>query len=806
MASAPSTQRPLSGAAPAGAPGPSSSAPRPSLPPQHSGSGADVRAHYDFKESIGKGTFAVVHRAVHRETGEVVAIKAVDKLLLDTETRALLKNELETMRLVSLHPGVPTLHRSYDDKDHTMFVMDFVRGGPLLDQIVQQRTFTENDARATFHSALRTLNFMAKIGVVHRDLKPENLLVDELSAKWPVKISDFGFSAKIQTDELLYEAFGTPYYTAPEVIWRRGYSCACDVWSLGIVLYVVLFGFPPFAQTEQQALFRAIGRGKFVFPNDTRVSQDARDAVSKMLVVSPSERITAAELLQHRWFTERPAASSPLPTDQLRTFNARRKVKGGFLGVTTTFHFWAMIGMPRRDAPDEKAKAADEKALKEVQDVLEPSSYVEPRHAVPRVRTSASGALLLPRGDLPTALTRGSQGASVPEPSSTSYQTSVVRAPAAAAASSSSGGAPSQLAADDEDIPAGKADLATSTAWMPPNASSAVAAAGVHHLSDLERGASSGAWPPARADTDSDASGTSSVFSNNDGDTETGATDPAAAASQQQSAAGEQQHSARDPDDGLVPPDGSSGGSDDSFKSLRDLSATSSPPLASGTETVVDEDSPQSVMSRRRSLLLGEVPAGTPPRPDVAPTELGKELRNLLNHAESDGVDDATCNPFFASNTNGQTRRAAGVADADDDDDMPSAPLRRLRVTGLSGIRKVGNMGGSVSLPATPSTHVEAAANAGEGESQRDAHGVVGREEVATAPPVDAPPPQAQSPPAAPVSPPGGTAHHSRSDILNAVRSEVQAVSATPEATVMPPLPPPRQRRRLAPLDLSHVP
>jgi len=85
--------------------------------------------------------------------------------------QALLKNELETMRLVSLHPGVPTLHRSYDDVKQTMFVMDFVRGGPLLDQIVQRTTFTENDARATFHSALRTMNFMAKIGVVHRDLK-----------------------------------------------------------------------------------------------------------------------------------------------------------------------------------------------------------------------------------------------------------------------------------------------------------------------------------------------------------------------------------------------------------------------------------------------------------------------------------------------------------------------------------------------------------------------------------------------------------------------------------------------------------
>lgn len=750
-----------------------------------------MRAHYDFKESIGKGTFAVVHRAVHRETGEVVAIKAVDKLLLDTETRALLKNELETMRLVSLHPGVPTLHRSYDDKDHTMFVMDFVRGGPLLDQIVQQRTFTENDARATFHSALRTLNFMAKIGVVHRDLKPENLLVDELSAKWPVKISDFGFSAKIQTDELLYEAFGTPFYTAPEVIWRRGYSCACDVWSLGVVLYIVLFGFPPFAQTEHQALFRAIGRGKFAFPENTRVSQDARDAVSKMLVVSPSERITAAELLQHRWFTERPDASSPLPTDQLRTFNARRKVKGGFLSVTSTFHFWAMIGMPRRDAPNEWSKAADEKALKEVQDVLEPSSYVEPRHVVPRVRTSASGTLVLPRGDVPTALSRRSQ--SEGEARSTTFQSSVGLLPAVAE-SSRPGGFYSQPLTDVADVPAGKADQATSTAWVPPNASVAVAAAGVRHLSDLEGGAESGTQPPTQADTDSNASGDSSVFGNDVGDTMP--SDPAASASQQQSAADKRQLFAHGPD-------GDSGDSDGSFKSLRDVDPAAPPPVApsgAGADSAVDEDSPQSVMSRRRSLLLGEVPAGSPSHPDVTPTELDEELRNLLNHAESDGVDDATCNPFFASTSKGE-------GDGDADDDAPSAPLRRLRVAGLSGIRSVGNRRGSVSLPATPFLPAEASASAGSGPPQRDPHGI-GREEMTTCPPADAPP-QASSPPVASASPLESTAQlgtHSRSDILNAVRSEVQAVSTMPEATVMPPLPPPRQRRRLAPLDLRNVP
>ncbi|GAB0497978.1 hypothetical protein MMPV_009317 [Pyropia vietnamensis] len=801
MASTPSTPRPVPVPSSAGAPGPSKLPYCQSSPLQHSGSGADVRAHYDFKESIGKGTFAVVHRAVHRETGEVVAIKAVDKMLLDTNTRALLQNELETMRLVSLHPGVPTLHRSYDDKDHTMFVMDFVRGGPLLDQIVQQRTFTENDARATFHSALRTLNFMAKTGVVHRDIKPENLLVDELSTKWPVKISDFGFSAKIQTDELLYEAFGTPYYTAPEVIWRRGYSCACDVWSLGVVLYVVLFGFPPFAQTEHQALFRAIGRGKFDFPKDTPVSQDARDAVSKMLVVSPTDRITAAELLQHRWFTERPAASSPLPTDQLRTFNARRKVKGGFLGVTTTFHFWSMIGMPRRDAPNEQSKAADEKALKEVQDVLEPSSHVELRHTVPRVRTSASGALLLPQDDVPTALSRRSQRSVSAGSSSTTYQSSVGRLPAPIAGSSSSGGTLSHPLADATDTPASKADQASSTAWVPRKSSAAVAAAGVHRLSDLEHGADSGAWPPAPADTDSHASGASSVLADDVGDTLSVDNDRAARALPQQFAAGKKPHRTRGPD-------GDSGDSDDSFKSLRDVDADVPPPVAPpGTDSVAGEDSPQSVMSRRRSLLLGEVPAGSPPHPEVAPTELDEELRNLLHQAESDGVDDATCNPFFASSTSKDADREADVADSADDDAVVSAPLRRLRVADLSGIRNVGNHARSVSLPATPHVPAEASAMAGVKPPQRDAHGVISRHEVAVAPPVDTPL-QAQSPPAAPASPPGGLGQlgtHSRSDILNVVRSEVQAVSATPEDTVMPPLPPPRRRRRLAPLDLRNI-
>lgn len=630
------------------------------------------------------------------------------------------------------------------------------------------------------------------------------MLVDELSAKWPVKISDFGFSAKIQSDELLYEAFGTPYYTAPEVIWRRGYSCACDVWSLGIVLYIVLFGFPPFAQTDHQALFLAIGRGKFTFPEGTRVSDDARDAVSKMLVVTPSERITAGNLLQHRWFTERPAASTPLPTDQLRTFNARRKVKGGFLGVTTTFHLWSLIGSRRPAAPNAKAKAADEKALKDVQDVMEPETYVEPRHAVPRVKTTPSGALVLPSGALPSALSPSSlhQKSEVAE-SVTVYESSIGLTPLPNAESSGAGGSGPPPRAQDADIPVAQAHEAASTAWVPPTATVAVAASGVKHLSDLERRTDLSFLPPAPADTGSSSSGASSVFPNDVGDTVGGSAEP----SQSPTANKKQAHFAPGPGDGpdQFHDDSHRSSSDDSFQSVRDMGIDTPSPAPDAD--VVDGDSPQSVVSRRRSLLLGEVAAGSPPHTGTVPTELDEELRNMLDHAETDGVDHATSNPFFASGANGEAGAEAAAATADD---KLSAPLRRIRVSGLSAILNIGR-GGSASLPATPSKLTEVT------PVEVEAPGVpplrvthtgdnVGGAVAANAPLSTAF--DAQAPRAAPLSPPGGPATagtHSRSDILHAVRSEVQAVSTAPETEVTPTPPPPRRSRRLAPLDLRQL-
>jgi len=688
------------------------------------------------------------------------------------------------------------------------------------------------------------------------------LLVDEHSAKWPIKISDFGFSAKIQTDELLYEAFGTPYYTAPEVIWRRGYTCACDVWSLGVVLYIVLFGYPPFAQTENQALFRAIGRGRFSFPEDTRVSADARDAVSRMLVVTPSERITAAELLRHRWFTQRPAASSPLPTDQLRTFNARRKMKGGFLGVTTTIHLWSLIGRPLFAA---RALAS---AVAEEGGDAEPKPEVEPVHVVPRVQATPSGTLVLPRGELPSGLSPPAVAEEgVASPSTTTYQSAL-------AAFSESGleeGGPARPGGPPRAhggwAPAAGADGATSTALVAPNSLVAVATPGVHHLDERLRadgggGAPAGApaadapapappipedapagWASPRRGSDSDAwsTGSSSAMEDDVGAAARGGdAGPPAPLPRPPVPPRKQAHFAPDLDDagGGTSTDTADGGGSAASSDTADGGHSSD---AAGDRDVeyAEEDGSQ-LLSRRRSLLLGEVPAGSPVTHTPPSAELDRELRTLLTQAEADGVDDATCNPFFASDA------AAGRDGAA----APPPPRRRHRPVTFEGLRLGGGAGpaggASVSLPATPWDRLDASppprlasSPSVDGDLCTVADAPAASPSPSPSPSLSLSPSPSPSPPppggggaaasaaggaagggaaggAADGPPGGGPASpadegpgRSRSDVLHVVRSEVQAVAvaSAPQPPAMPPLPPPPRRRRgLAPLNLSGIP
>lgn len=322
------------------------SLPMSTSPPSH----PLLDCRYRLGPRLGRGCFATVYKATRLSDNVTVAIKAVEKKRLDAETAILLDNELQILRAVSQHPGIVTLLDHIDTDTHMFFALEYVDGGPLLDRIVKRRSFSENDARILLRTILLTLEFLSELGCVHRDIKPENILVDNYSLQWPVKLTDFGLSAKMQPDQLLYAALGTPLFVAPEILIGQGYDCSCDMWSLGVVIYIVLCGYPPFPFYEgPENLITAIVNGRYDFPSGEwdHVSQDAKDVVRRMLEIDPSKRITPSVALRHRWVS-RSQSTTDLPNQQLKSFNARRKLKASFVAVRTTRDFMNTINRIRK--------------------------------------------------------------------------------------------------------------------------------------------------------------------------------------------------------------------------------------------------------------------------------------------------------------------------------------------------------------------------------------------------------------------------------------------------------------------------
>lgn len=329
-------------------------APQPAFPPYQ-----PILDQYSVGSQLGRGCFAKVFKAVRNCDGVPVAIKVIEKKRLDNQVSNLLHNELRILQAVSEHPGIVTLLDNLETETHVFFIMEYVAGGPLLHRIVSRGSFSENDARILLRTLLLTLRFLADLGCVHRDIKPENILVDNHNKKWPVKLTDFGFSEKIQPDQLLHDAIGTPLFVAPEILKGEGYDCACDMWSLGVVMYLVLCGYPPFPiYDDPQKLTRAIINGDYSFPARewTHVSADAKSVITEMLQVNPQKRLTPAEALARPWILMA-QSTTDLPNSKLKSFNARRKLKAGFMAVRTTFGLRNILGSAslRTDAVDQQA-------------------------------------------------------------------------------------------------------------------------------------------------------------------------------------------------------------------------------------------------------------------------------------------------------------------------------------------------------------------------------------------------------------------------------------------------------------------
>lgn len=256
---------------------------------------------YELGRTLGEGTFAKVKFARNVETGENVAIKILDKeKVLKNKMIGQIKREISTMKLVR-HPNVIRMYEVMASKTKIYIVLEFVTGGELFDKIATKGRLKEDEGRKYFQQLINAVDYCHSRGVFHRDLKPENLLLD---ANGMLKVSDFGLSAlpqQVREDGLLHTTCGTPNYVAPEVINNKGYDGAkADLWSCGVILFVLMAGYLPFEDSNLAALYKKIFKADFTCP--PWFSTSAKKLIKRILDPNHMTRITIGEVIENEWF------------------------------------------------------------------------------------------------------------------------------------------------------------------------------------------------------------------------------------------------------------------------------------------------------------------------------------------------------------------------------------------------------------------------------------------------------------------------------------------------------------------------
>ena len=265
--------------------------------------------HYEVLQTLGTGAFSEVKKAIHKETKKLVAIKIIDRAKCKGK-ESMIQSEIEILKKVE-HPNIIKLFDIFESTDKIYLVMELVTGGELFDSIVERGKYSEQDSAQLIYQILKGIEYLHSVGICHRDLKPENLLYFDKSKNARIMISDFGLSKIFNEDQVMKTACGTPGYVAPEVLRRKGYRKEVDMWSIGVITYILLCGYPPFYEENNAELFNQILKGKFEFdsPYWDNISNQAKNFVSRSLVVDSSRRLTVHNALCHPFITENvPAA------------------------------------------------------------------------------------------------------------------------------------------------------------------------------------------------------------------------------------------------------------------------------------------------------------------------------------------------------------------------------------------------------------------------------------------------------------------------------------------------------------------
>ncbi|KAH6768013.1 calmodulin-domain protein kinase 9 [Perilla frutescens var. frutescens] len=293
----------------------------------------DVKVHYTLGKELGRGQFGVTHLCTDDATGKQYACKSISKKKLVTKSdKEDMRREIQIMQHLSGQPNIVEFKGAYEDKHSVHLVMELCAGGELFDRIIAKGHYTERAAAAICRSIVGVVQICHFMGVMHRDLKPENFLLSDKTENALLKATDFGLSVFIEEGKTYKDVVGSAYYVAPEVL-RRKYGKEADIWSAGVMLYILLSGVPPFWGETERGIFDAVLRGHVDFESKPwpSISESAKDLVRKMLTQDPKKRITAAEVLEHPWIKDGGEASDK-PIDsavlsRMKQFRAMNKLK-----------------------------------------------------------------------------------------------------------------------------------------------------------------------------------------------------------------------------------------------------------------------------------------------------------------------------------------------------------------------------------------------------------------------------------------------------------------------------------------------
>ncbi|XP_008204376.1 calcium/calmodulin-dependent protein kinase type II alpha chain isoform X25 [Nasonia vitripennis] len=340
--------------------------------------------NYDLKEELGKGAFSVVRRCVQKSTNLEFAAKIINTKKLSSRDFQKLEREARICRKLQ-HPNIVRLHDSIQEENFHYLVFDLVTGGELFEDIVAREFYSEADASHCIQQILESVHHCHHNGVVHRDLKPENLLLASKAKGAAVKLADFGLAIEVQGDTQAWYGFaGTPGYLSPEVLKKEPYGKPVDIWACGVILYILLVGYPPFWDEDQHRLYAQIKSGSYDYPTpewDT-VTPEAKNLINQMLTVNPSKRITASEALKHPWICQRERVASIVhrqeTVDCLKKFNARRKLKGAILTtMLATRNFSSKYEAPGRSIITKKGDGSQVKESTDSTTTLEDDDVKE---------------------------------------------------------------------------------------------------------------------------------------------------------------------------------------------------------------------------------------------------------------------------------------------------------------------------------------------------------------------------------------------------------------------------------------------